>query len=1635
LVLGGDGRLYLVAGSDLIRGESDASKSKTGASSPGAGTLAVSALDAVGSTFAVTAGTGAVVAFAFNEGSGSSTVDVSGNGFNGTLANGAAWTAGKNGNGLSFDGLNGKVSVPNTVDITALPFTVEAWVKPASFADWGAIFSKRSAYSPTAMRFDVGLEISTGRLYVNTFTTFQIFDYSPPLNIWTHVSTVADATGTKLYINGVLEETGGVLTLGTDATAAVAIGNTGDDDDPFSGVIDDFRLYNRALSQTEIQSDMNTPVQLAGPVLDITLPQAGASIIGPTVNVTYTATGDLTEVNHVHFILDTNPVVMDLTFDGVYQFTNVPTGSHVLSGFLVRADHSKINGSDDSVSFTTSVADTIPPTVTLTAPANGTTVSGTLGVTATASDNIGVSSVQFLLDGQLLGAPDTSAPYSTTWNSTTVGNGPHTLAARARDLAGNETTSNSRSVTVSNSGTNPSVVGQWSGVSSWPLVAVHLNLLPNGRLLAWDNSLDHADHTNTAVVWDPVANTFTDVSNPAVNLFCSGQTQLPDGRVIVLGGHTDNDIGVNSVSLFDPSTETWTAKAPMSSARWYPSATTLADGRVLALVGTTTCKDCIASTPEIYDPATDTWQRLTGATSAFARYYPHAFVLPNGKILVAGTSQVANATQYAIPARVLDINTQTWTTVDPATSAEGLSAMYQPGKVVRIGGSWDDGPGFPIAATSVLDMTAASPAWRPTSPMRIPRVLHNLTILPDGSVLVTGGATDASPDPPASSIIYTPELWSPDTETWTTLSDMQTPRLYHSTTALLPDGRVLVTGGGRAFTTDELNAEIFSPPYLFKGSRPTITSAPARANYGSIIFVGTPDGARIAKVSLVRLTSVTHTTNFNQRYVPLTFTPAAGGLSVTLPANGNIAPPGYYLLFIVDTDGVPSAAPIMQIATAPVISNVATSNITSSGARITWTTDKLSNSQVDHGTTSSYGQSSPLDGSLVTAHTVNLSGLAANTTYHFMAKSGDAAGNLGTSSDFTFTTLASADTTPPTAPTGLGATVVSSSRINLAWTASTDNVGVTGYRVERCQGAGCTSFSQIATPAGTSYGDTGLSGNTSYNYRVRAADAAGNLGGYSNVATATTLTPPPATGPVAAYSFNEGSGTTVADASGNGNVGTISNATWTTAGKYGNTLTFNGSSARVTVTDSASLHLTTGMTLEVWVYPTAAPLGWIDLIYKQDDVYFLEASSTLAAAPTAGGTFGNGFQTITGTSELPVNTWTHLAVTFDSATLTVWVNGVSVAAQAQTSPLTTSTLPLQIGGDSLYGQGFAGRIDEVRIYNRALTRPEIEVDMNTAVGSISDAAAPTAPTNLRAFPGGAPASIVTRQGYINSATQTSHTTTAFDSTGGDLVVVFVSSHENVATMTLTDSKANTWISAAGPTNHPSASVDLLSRLWYAKAAKVGTGHTITLNLSTANAAVISVFVIKGSNPAAPLDITSAITNDGGTAGTSITSATITTTQPGDLLLDFAKSSVGVTWTAGATYTFESTASSNYLAAESALAGAAGSYTAGWTMTPATNWHNILTSVVSANASASSSQITMIWNPSTDNTGITGYLIERCAGSGCSSFSQIGSTAGFSTTSYTDTGLSSGTTYTYRIRAKDAAGNLSGYSNTAVATTK
>jgi hypothetical protein len=210
----------------------------------------------------------------------------------------------------------------------------------------------------------------------------------------------------------------------------------------------------------------------------------------------------------------------------------------------------------------------------------------------------------------------------------------------------------------------------------------------------------------------------------------------------------------------------------------------------------------------------------------------------------------------------------------------------------------------------MIDLAAGVPAWGAVTSMTFRRRQANATILPDGKVLVTGG-TGGCGLSDETAAVFAAELYEPPpVNRWTTMASASVVRVYHSTAALLPDGRVFVSGSGEAHGSQQLNYEIFSPPYLFKGARPSYHLVSTSMRYGKPFVVGTPNAAAIQKVTIIRLGSTTHAFDMGQRLNTLNFTVAATGTSLTLtpPPNGRIAPPGPYMLFIVDNQGVPSVA-------------------------------------------------------------------------------------------------------------------------------------------------------------------------------------------------------------------------------------------------------------------------------------------------------------------------------------------------------------------------------------------------------------------------------------------------------------------------------------------------------------------------------------------------------------------------------------------------------------------------------------------------------------------------------------------------------------------------------------------------------
>jgi hypothetical protein len=314
-------------------------------------------------------------------------------------------------------------------------------------------------------------------------------------------------------------------------------------------------------------------------------------------------------------------------------------------------------------------------------------------------------------------------------------------------------------------------------------------------------------------------------------------------------------------------------------------------------------------TPEVWTVGGG-WRALTGANRVHI-YYPRLFLAPNGKVFYAGEE---------LETGYLDTEgSGGWSEVAArqygGNRAYGSAVMYEPGKILYAGG------GYSVITNTaeVIDLTQARPRWRMTAPMRFARRHMNATILPDGTVLATGG-TSAPGFSSVSGAVHAAELWNPGTERWRTLARNRVVRVYHATSLLLPDGRVLHAGSGDGFGLPrETNAEIFSPPYLFnpdgtEAVRPTVAGTPESIGYGQPFTVETPDAATVTKVTFIRLGSVTHAFDQNQRFLRLPFTRTASGLTVTAPGSRTLAPPGHYMLFILNDRGVPSVAKIIKIA-------------------------------------------------------------------------------------------------------------------------------------------------------------------------------------------------------------------------------------------------------------------------------------------------------------------------------------------------------------------------------------------------------------------------------------------------------------------------------------------------------------------------------------------------------------------------------------------------------------------------------------------------------------------------------------------------------------------------------------------------
>lgn len=476
--------------------------------------------------------------------------------------------------------------------------------------------------------------------------------------------------------------------------------------------------------------------------------------------------------------------------------------------------------------------------------------------------------------------------------------------------------------------------GVFGPLHNWPIIPVAMMLMPDGRVFSYGtNTVGSQGAKMHYVIWDPglgtVSSAFTVLPNTTnTDIFCSGHAIIPEnGQALVVGGdyliNGTRNYGNSDVNIFDPQTNSLTRQSQqMAYKRWYTTSVTLSNGEHVILGGRDS-RDFAGtytkpSTAVTYSPIPEiravdgVWRALTDAKSDYAYgannaswYYPQAWVAPQGHVFILGHNNSAYK---------LDINgkgsiTKYARTLPPVGRTSLASVMHAPGKILSL---------RKYGNSVVVDLNVTGdPTVTPAGMLSTERQLGNLTVLADGRAWANGGSPSGNS---LTNAALTSELWDPATKEWQIAASASTQRLYHSTSILLPDATVMTGGGGAPGPLKQLNGEIYYPPYLFKkdGSgefapRPTIIDAPSSSLSWDQEF-SIEGNEAIHRVTLLRLGAVTHNIDVEARFFELPLIlPASNIVSVKTPVNANLAPPGFYQVFIWNSEGVPSVAKILQI--------------------------------------------------------------------------------------------------------------------------------------------------------------------------------------------------------------------------------------------------------------------------------------------------------------------------------------------------------------------------------------------------------------------------------------------------------------------------------------------------------------------------------------------------------------------------------------------------------------------------------------------------------------------------------------------------------------------------------------------------
>ncbi len=456
-------------------------------------------------------------------------------------------------------------------------------------------------------------------------------------------------------------------------------------------------------------------------------------------------------------------------------------------------------------------------------------------------------------------------------------------------------------------------LGRWGDLIEWPQIATGAAHMPDGRLLTWSSTRVEGFGTNTAFthgsIFDPVTESFTDMPNDNHNMFCSGVAMLPDGNVLTSGGGAT----ITTNSVFDGNS--WSLTDSLNTPRWYPTSTTLPSGQVFIALGKTTANSELWTEGEGWRtlPRTNL-QQITSDTAAKNNqrtWFPAFNVAPDGSLFHPGpTTNLLSLDLYTNGSTVIPHGKRE---SEDQHRLYNTTVMYDIGKMLVAGG------GQPAVNTAMtIDLNGTTPVVTATEPMTYERSMQDSVVLPNGQVLVIGGNSSGIQFSDEGTQLF-PELWDPDTGQWQVLAPHSRPRNYHSTAMLLKDGRVAAMGSGLCgnCATNQRNGEIFEPPYLFnndgtRATRPQIASGPAEAIAGQALQFSATAG--LQTFSMVRLMALTHHHSTDQRFIPLGFVETSNGnYNVQLPSNSNVLIPGYYWVFGLNQNGVPSEGHTIMI--------------------------------------------------------------------------------------------------------------------------------------------------------------------------------------------------------------------------------------------------------------------------------------------------------------------------------------------------------------------------------------------------------------------------------------------------------------------------------------------------------------------------------------------------------------------------------------------------------------------------------------------------------------------------------------------------------------------------------------------------